>query len=365
MRRCTAHGNQLTQTDHRWRTTDDTLQIFPITWWCVSVLEKKHKFLESSLKLLQQFHIGLVSLSDEFRLFPGDCSTFSLECTQCGKYVSPPGSIGMTLFIAPYAILSHLGLKFLNEDHTTNITKEEDPSVKLELVPILFTSNINYATSVASYFDLIESCGDSIEDFNTGHSCIVQPNRSEEFLFCKAVKIDASLSDNNRKKNAQSTISFMNVLFKDLGEAIEIYKESMANITDLQRWDAKIHLFNNTNKSVDSDGSLFGQQILNNSNGLDKEVLKLLKSWCILSYREFCRNLLVLLGEVSDRIYGSKTNIPNQLLEMFGLDDESTCSSDEMDDQWYFWTWIFLFCNDSQQEIYGTTRKHLSKTIYT
>ncbi len=92
---------------------------------------KKHKFLESSLELLQQFHIGLVSLSDEFRLFPGDCSTFSLECTQCGKYVSPPGSIGMPLFIAPYAILSHLGLKFLNEDHTTNITKEEDPSVNL------------------------------------------------------------------------------------------------------------------------------------------------------------------------------------------------------------------------------------------
>ena len=54
---------------------------------------------------------------------------------------------------------------------------------------------------------------------------------------------------------------------------------------------------------------------------MEKEALNLLKSWCIFSYREFYRNLLVIVGE-SDRIYGSKTNIPNQLLEMFCLDDE-------------------------------------------
>ena len=55
---------------------------------------------------------------------------------------------------------------------------------------------------------------------------------------------------------------------------------------------------------------------------MEKEALNLLKSWCIFSYREFYRNLLVLVGELSDHIYGSKTNIPNQLLEMFCLDDE-------------------------------------------
>jgi hypothetical protein len=68
---------------------------------------------------------------------------------------------------------------------------------------------------------------------------------------------------------------------------------------------------------------LFGQHILNKYPGWKQEVLKLLKSWCLFSYREFYRNLLVLLGEVSDRIYGSKTNIPNNLLKMFGLDDEN------------------------------------------
>ena len=176
--------------------------------------------------------------------------------------MSPPGSIGMIVFIAPCAILFHLGLKFLDEDHI-NITEEEDPSVKLESVPILFTSNNNYATSVGYYSKLIESYGDSIKDFNNCRSCIDQLNRSGEFLFCEAVKIDALLSDNNHKKNAQSKISFMNALFKDLKKAIELYMESVANITDLQQLDAKIHLFNNTNNSSDSDKSLLGEQILN------------------------------------------------------------------------------------------------------
>ena len=94
-------------------------------------------------------------------------------------------------------------------------------------------------------------------------------------------------------------------------------------MTDSQQLDATIlYLFNNKNESGDLDGSLFGQHILNKYPGWKQEVLKLLKSWCIFSYREIYRNLLVLLGENSDRIYGSKTNIPNQSLEMFGLDDE-------------------------------------------
>ncbi len=79
---------------------------------------------------------------------------------------------------------------------------------------------------------------------------------------------------------------------------------------------------NNTIETDDSDGSLSGQYILNQYQGWKKEALNLLKSWCIFSYREFYRNLLVIVGELSDCIYGSKTNIPNQLLKMFCLDDE-------------------------------------------
>jgi hypothetical protein len=54
----------------------------------------KLKFLESTLELIQQFKLQMISSSDEFTIFCGDCSKFSLMCTQCGKYVSYPESIG-------------------------------------------------------------------------------------------------------------------------------------------------------------------------------------------------------------------------------------------------------------------------------
>ena len=119
----------------------------------------------------------------------------------------------MTLFNAPSAILSHLDMKFLVEDHTSNITEEVDPSVKLELVPILFTSNSNYCKSIASFLDSVETGDDSVQtsdiDFEIDGSCIVQQNRSGEFSFCKAVKVDALLSDKDCKKNAHKTISLI------------------------------------------------------------------------------------------------------------------------------------------------------------
>ena len=108
----------------------------------------KHNFLELRLKLLQQFQIELVSLPDEFTIIPGDCSKFSLKCTQCGKCVSPPDC--MTFFNAPSAILIHLKMTVAAEDHMI-IMEEGDPSVKLELVPILLTTNISYCESVASF----------------------------------------------------------------------------------------------------------------------------------------------------------------------------------------------------------------------
>jgi hypothetical protein len=82
-------------------------------------------------------------------------------------------------------------------------------------------------------------------------------------------------------------------------------------------------LFNNTHESGDLDGSLVGQHIFDKLPGWKQEVPKLLKSWCLFTDREFFRNLLVVVGEVSERMYGSKTHIPDNFLEMFGLDDEN------------------------------------------
>ena len=87
----------------------------------------KLKYLESMLELLQQFYLQLVLMSDEFIIFPGDCLKFSLKCKRCGKCVSPPESIGTTLFNAPSAILSHLKMLFSAKDH--NSIMEEDITI--------------------------------------------------------------------------------------------------------------------------------------------------------------------------------------------------------------------------------------------
>jgi hypothetical protein len=101
----------------------------------------KLKFLESTLELLQQFTLEMISSSDEFLIFPGDGSKFSLKCTQCGKYVTYPQSIGCTLSIAPYAILSHL-------DITLSAENKNDVSNHLVTLPILFTSHQNYEKAI-------------------------------------------------------------------------------------------------------------------------------------------------------------------------------------------------------------------------
>ncbi len=62
---------------------------------------QKHSMLKSMLGILQQFYIQLEKEPDDFHLFPGDLSTYTLRCIRCGHRVTLPGSIGETLFHAP------------------------------------------------------------------------------------------------------------------------------------------------------------------------------------------------------------------------------------------------------------------------
>jgi hypothetical protein len=45
----------------------------------------EHRFLESTLELLQQFYIQVESVAQDYKVFPGDQLTFSLKCCRCGK----------------------------------------------------------------------------------------------------------------------------------------------------------------------------------------------------------------------------------------------------------------------------------------
>jgi hypothetical protein len=81
-------------------------------------------------------------------------------------------------------------------------------------------------------------------------------------------------------------------------------------------------LFNNTNESDDLDNFQVGQDIFDKLPGWKQEVAKLLKSWGLFTDREWFRNLLVIVGEVSEWIYGSKTDIQKHFLNTYDLDDE-------------------------------------------
>jgi hypothetical protein len=68
----------------------------------------EHRFLESTLELLQQFYIQVKSIAHDYKVFPGDQSKFSLKCLCCEKKITPTELLGKLLFMAPMAISHHL-----------------------------------------------------------------------------------------------------------------------------------------------------------------------------------------------------------------------------------------------------------------
>ena len=105
---------------------------------------EKHPMLESTLEILQQFYIQEVETqSDEFHLFAGDLSTYTLRCKRCGQRVTHNGSIGDTLFHAPPAMLYHWNMIEPNDEQIHRLSM---------LMPLLFASYDNYVQSSNSFF---------------------------------------------------------------------------------------------------------------------------------------------------------------------------------------------------------------------
>ena len=96
---------------------------------------EKHSMLESMLEILQQFYIQVETQSDEFHLFVGDLSTYTLRCKRCGQLVTLHGSIGEILYHAPTAMLCHW-----------NMIEPRDEQIhrELMLMPLIFTCYENY-----------------------------------------------------------------------------------------------------------------------------------------------------------------------------------------------------------------------------
>ncbi len=63
---------------------------------------------ESTLEMLQQLYIQMEIEPDDFHLFPGDSSLYTLRCMRgCHKPATVAFSIGETLLHAPTAMLYH------------------------------------------------------------------------------------------------------------------------------------------------------------------------------------------------------------------------------------------------------------------
>ncbi len=68
---------------------------------------ENHSMWESMLEILQQFYIQMVTEPEDFLLFPGDPSLYTLRCIRCGQRVTLAGSISETLLHAPNAMSYH------------------------------------------------------------------------------------------------------------------------------------------------------------------------------------------------------------------------------------------------------------------
>ncbi len=111
----------------------------------------------------------------------------------------------------------------------------------------------------------------------------------------------------------------LHALFEDLGCAIELHEKIANEDTELHSLDPRNYLFN----GQEEGDYLFGQGIINEASIDDKEYLQLYESWCLFAYREFYKNLLVILDEVNLRTYGGKeTSILNRFCKLFDLHDD-------------------------------------------
>jgi hypothetical protein len=107
-------------------------------------------------------------------------------------------------------------------------------------------------------------------------------------------------------------------LFENLGCAIEFNDKIANEVTALYSLDPRNYLFN----GQEEGDYLFGQGIINEASSDDKEYLQLYESLYLFAYREFYKDLLEILDEVSLRTFGEQTSIQNSFCKLFDLHDD-------------------------------------------
>ncbi len=136
-----------------------------------------HRFLESTLEILQQFYIAIEKCDEQYRLFPGDQYQYSMKCMICHKCVSSTTlGISETLLNTPSAMLRHWNILW---------THDADWEVPSTSIPLLFTSTESYEASKKSLENSLDRTDDVLH-----YPYFCSNKRFGEYNFCEAVKVD-------------------------------------------------------------------------------------------------------------------------------------------------------------------------------
>jgi hypothetical protein len=104
----------------------------------------KHRYLESTLELLQQFYIAIEESDDTYNIFPGDQYLVSLKCMRCHNTCVSARNQGIaaTLLKAPTAILTHY--YFIR-------THDDDFDITPMSLPVMFSCDGSYHVSKEAF----------------------------------------------------------------------------------------------------------------------------------------------------------------------------------------------------------------------
>ncbi len=142
---------------------------------------KKHKFLESTFELLQQFEIQMMASNPQYLLFPGDLHEWQITCLRCNDKISKPTFSNSILTLVPMVILHHLSLATSDTDSY--------------YIPVLFSSHERFK-------DLQEMF------YRDGHH-LVSP-------CCHKILIHADLSDEDKTPNVAPILNLCKAIKMDL-----------------------------------------------------------------------------------------------------------------------------------------------------
>jgi hypothetical protein len=258
--------------------------------------------------MLQQFYIKMHSYHNSYCVLPGDLCKYTLKCVRCHASITTPGTIGETLYHAPYAMLRHLEMIDLKED-----TINPPGAFNLSHVPVLFSGMDTYVRGKASFLESVTTIGDNARYgmffCNRGNDL-----KTGEHEFCEAVKVDVSKAkETNFQASITNTVALVSVLFEEIGVATEIIEMAKKEKkSEVKFPSGHLILFNQTFQ--------FEKGFLENIvNVHQKECLKSLEALCVFGHREIYKNFLLIFVEMNDQMSRKKTPVPKRIMDMFGV----------------------------------------------